>query len=48
MNANWTPAVLYSLQTPPQSSLSPDLPVDLDAADVEAFMSRIYALASQV
>ncbi len=48
MNANWTPAVLYSLPTPPQSSLSPDLPVDLDAADVEAFMSRIYALASQV
>jgi hypothetical protein len=48
LNANWTPAVLYALPTPAPQSLSPELPVDLDAVDIEAFMSRVYALASQV
>ena len=35
-------------QLPSQQSLSPDLPDDLSAIDIELFMNRIYALASQV
>ena len=48
MNANWNPAVLYALNIPTQSSLSPELPDDLSAIDIDALMNRIYALASQV
>jgi hypothetical protein len=48
INANWSPAVLYALFTPPQAALSPDLPDDMSAIDIESFMNRIYALASQV
>ncbi len=48
MNSGWNPAVLYALSTPPQSTLSPDLPQDLATIDIDAFMSRVYALATQV
>lgn len=48
MNAGWNPAVLYALHTPPPQALSPELPDDLSTIDTEAFMNRIYALASQV
>ena len=48
MNANWNPALLSAINLPSQQSLSPDLPDDLSAVDIELFMNRIYALASQV
>jgi hypothetical protein len=48
MKASRTSAVLSAIHLPPQQSLSPDLPDDLSAVDVDALMNRIYALASQV
>lgn len=48
LNAGWNPAVLHALHTPSQQALSPELPDDLSAIDVESLMNRIYALASQV
>jgi hypothetical protein len=47
---NWNPAVsvvaLTSYQT--EQELSPNLPEDFTAVDVQAFMNRVYALASQI
>ena len=47
---NWNPAVrvvaLTCYQTPQE--LSPELPENFTAVDVRAFMSRVYALASQI
>ena len=47
---NWNPAVkvvaLSCYQTPQE--LSPALPDDFTAFDVQAFMNRVYALASQI
>ena len=47
---NWNPAVsvvaLSSYQT--AQELSPALPEDFTAVDVHAFMTRVYALASQI
>jgi hypothetical protein len=47
---NWNPAVsvvaLTCYQTPQE--LSPELPENFTAVDVQAFMSRVYALASQI
>lgn len=47
---NWNPAVrvvaLSCYQTPEE--LSPQLPEDFTTVDVQAFMNRIYALATQI
>jgi len=47
---NWNPAVrvlaLNSFQRPEE--LSPALPEDFSTVDVQAFMNRVYALASQI
>ena len=47
---NWNPAVsvvaLSSYQT--RKELSPELPEDFRAIDMRAFMSRVYALATQI
>lgn len=47
---NWNPAVrlvaLTCYQKPEE--LSPQLPEDFSAVDTTAFMSRVYALASQI
>ncbi|MGH8678874.1 MAG: hypothetical protein ACREUQ_11035 [Burkholderiales bacterium] len=47
---NWNPAVsavaMSCYQTPQE--LSPNLPEDFTAVDVPAFLSRVYALASQI
>jgi hypothetical protein len=47
---NWNPAIsvvaLSSYQR--AEELSPALPEDFTAVDVQAFMSRVYALASQI
>ena len=48
MNASWVPAQLYALHIPSQQTLSPELPDDLSTVDADAFLNRIYALASQV
>ena len=50
MNAGRNSAVLCAFTLPSQQShsLSPELPDDFAAVDVEALMNRIYALASQV
>jgi hypothetical protein len=48
LHANWNPAVLCAFDTPAQRMLSPDLPEDMSTIDIDAFMNRIYALASQV
>ena len=48
--ANWNPAVglvaMACYQT--ERELSPQLPEDLSAIDVPAFLHRVYALATQV
>jgi hypothetical protein len=47
---NWNPAVsvvaLSCYQT--AQELSPALPEDFAAVDLDAFMTRVYALASQI
>ena len=47
---NWNPAVRVvarsSYQAPQE--LSPELPEDFRAVDMQAFMSRVYALATQI
>lgn len=47
---NWNPAVrlvaLTCYQRPEE--LSPQLPEDFSTVDATAFMSRVYALASQI
>ena len=47
---NWRPgramSATFCYRTPQQ--MSPHLPDDLAAADVDAFIDRIYGLASQV
>ena len=47
---NWNPAVMVvarSCYQRPQE-LSPELPEDFRAVDLQAFMSRVYALATQI
>jgi hypothetical protein len=51
MNASRNSAVLCAFSAPSQQSqhaFSPEIPDDFAAVDVDALMSRIYALASQV
>lgn len=47
---NWNPAVSVIAQSSYQrpQELSPALPEDFTAVDVQAFMDRVYALASQI
>ena len=47
MQANWNPAVMQVRETVP-SIESPELPDDGSTIDAEAFLHRVYALASQV
>ena len=50
MYVNWNPMVsvsaMFCYQHPHE--LSPRLPDDLGSVDVEAFLDRVYAFASQV
>lgn len=47
---NWNPMValsaMYSYQRPQE--LSPRLPDDLSSIDVDSFIRRVYALATQI
>ena len=48
MNTTRKSATLLALHTPAQTLLSPELPTDLSTIDMDDFLSRVYALASQV
>ena len=47
---NWNPAIhgLAASWYQTSGELSPELPEDLSTMDVDAFLSRVYALATQV
>ena len=49
MCVNWNPAfgALTFCYQPPQE-LSPRLPDDFTSVDIDAFVSRVYALATQI
>lgn len=48
--ANWNPVVgvIAALQAPVARDLGVALPEDWSQVDVDAFLSRIYALATQI
>ena len=48
MNANWNPAVAAMAANDAGSLPAMSLDEDLAVADVEMFLGRIYALASQI
>ncbi len=48
MHANWNPAVIYMANAVAQCALSPELPEDLTMVDVDAFLGKVYALATQI
>ena len=48
MNSNWNPAVVYLVNDGTQRVNSPDMPDDLSTVDADEFLSRIYALATQI
>ena len=48
MDTAWSTATLHALHKPAPNALSPELPDDLTKIDIDSFMNRIYALASQV
>ena len=48
LNANWNPAVVYMFNNVAQRALSPELPDDLATVDVDEFLGRVYALATQI
>lgn len=48
MNASWTPELAAVAAAIPPQLQAPELPEDLRTIDVDAFMSRIYALASSI
>ncbi len=48
LNAGWNPSVAFLFNDVVQSAQSPELPEDLSTVDVDAFLDRIYALATQV
>lgn len=50
MCVNWNPAIGVIAMSCYQTAqeLSPELPEDLATVDVDAFLDRVYALASQI
>jgi hypothetical protein len=48
MNSNWNPAVVYLSSDVAQHAISPELPDDAPAVDVDAFLDKVYALATQI
>ncbi len=48
MNANWNPAVVYLFKDAAQCAISPELPTDLTTVDVDSFLGKVYALATQI
>jgi len=48
MDSNWNPAVVYLGGDIAQRSISPELPDDDSTLDVNAFLDKVYALATQI
>lgn len=48
MNSNWSPAVVYLNDDVAQCAISPELPDDDAGLDVNAFLDKVYALATQI
>ena len=48
MQAGWNPAVLQMLREPVHASPSPELPHDLSTVDIDAFLDRVYGLATLI
>ena len=48
MNANWNPAVVYLFKNVAQCAISPELPADMSTVDVDEFLGKVYALATQI
>ena len=48
MNSNWNPAVIYLLNDVAQRAISPELPEDLTTVDIDSFLGKVYALATQI
>ena len=48
MNSNWNPALAYMTNDVAQHAISPELPDDGSAVDVDAFLDKVYALATQI
>lgn len=44
----WKAKVVYLFDDPMQRSISPELPEDLSKVDVDVFLTRVYALATQI
>lgn len=48
LNANWNPAVPYIFNDVTKCAHSSELPEDLTTVDVDSFLDRIYAIATQI
>ena len=48
MQASWNPAVIQMLREPTQAVPSPELPDELADGDVDAFLARVYGLATLI
>jgi len=48
MDANWSPSVVYLSDDVARCAISPELPDDDSALDVNAFLDKVYALATQI
>ena len=48
MHANWNPAVIHMIRETTQAAPSPELPDDLSTVDVDAFLGRVYGLATLI
>ena len=46
MYANWNPAVLNMTREPLRAAPGRELPEDLSTVEVDAFLDRVYALAT--
>ena len=48
LNAGWNPAVPYLINDVARCSRTPEQPEEQSAMDVDAFLDRVYALATQI
>ena len=48
MQASWNPAVIDIARDEVQPAPSPELPDDLSVIDVNAFLARVYGLATLI
>ena len=48
MNASWNPAVVLMFHDVAQCAISPELPEDLTTVDIDSFLGKVYALATQI